>query len=370
MLVLVTLKSNFRKGKIEKEKKMPFDSQGKFTRIHNWEDDRINDIEIVTDHHDEEDNNFADGLSQAVLRDGRTTMIGNLNMGNFQIKNMADAIVATDGVNKKQLTVLEESVQEKLKASEEKVNTSLSQTLNYSTLTNCVVAAPNGVAICSGNAITVQSKLKVLIPDGRDSNGGLKNLIYELDTNRTINMFNGSDLYLYLRADGACFVANFQGEYASVPTARFTNDYYYNVSDNQMYTANNSLVWEKTSVVVIARNVSGNGSAVTSFIPSRVVRILHDRDHASIVNWITPNYKAGISISSGYTAPVSGFVYCKAYGVDQAVNNIYVNGHLIFDVYREHIDLAPITLFLGKGDVLAYNGGTITCLFFPCKGAY
>ena len=39
---------------------MPFDSQGNFTRLHNWEQDRIDDIDIVTDHHDEEDDNFAD----------------------------------------------------------------------------------------------------------------------------------------------------------------------------------------------------------------------------------------------------------------------------------------------------------------------
>ena len=32
---------------------MPFDSEGMFSRLHNWEDDRINDIDIVTDHMDE-----------------------------------------------------------------------------------------------------------------------------------------------------------------------------------------------------------------------------------------------------------------------------------------------------------------------------
>ena len=49
---------------------MPFDSEGVFSRLHNWEDDRINDIDIVTDHMDEEDNNFADGLSQCFLKNG------------------------------------------------------------------------------------------------------------------------------------------------------------------------------------------------------------------------------------------------------------------------------------------------------------
>lgn len=81
---------------------MPFDSEGNFTRIHNWEDDRVNDIEIVTDHHDEEDDNLAGGLSECFLKDGRAAMRGNLDMGNFKIKNLDKGVSETDGVNKKQ----------------------------------------------------------------------------------------------------------------------------------------------------------------------------------------------------------------------------------------------------------------------------
>lgn len=82
---------------------MPFDSQGIFSRIHNWEDDRQNNIEIVTDHHDEEDDNFASGLSQCLLRDGRTAMEANLNAGNFQIKNLKAGSISSDAVNLTQL---------------------------------------------------------------------------------------------------------------------------------------------------------------------------------------------------------------------------------------------------------------------------
>ena len=82
---------------------MPFDSEGNFTRIHNWEDDRVNDIDIVTDHHDEEDDNFAADLSQTLLRDGRVALTGNFDAGNFQIKNLGKATTSTDAVNKQQL---------------------------------------------------------------------------------------------------------------------------------------------------------------------------------------------------------------------------------------------------------------------------
>ena len=64
---------------------MPFTTTGAFERLHNWEEDRLNGIEIVTDHHDAEDDNFADGLSQTLLKDGRAPMEGTLNMEVFRL---------------------------------------------------------------------------------------------------------------------------------------------------------------------------------------------------------------------------------------------------------------------------------------------
>ena len=86
---------------------MPFDSEGVFSRLHNWEDDRVNDIDIVTDHMDEEDDNFADGLSQCFLKNGNSKMEGNLNVGNFKAINVADGTLPSDAVNRKQLDGLE-----------------------------------------------------------------------------------------------------------------------------------------------------------------------------------------------------------------------------------------------------------------------
>ena len=88
---------------------MPYDSQGHFYRVHNWEQDRINEIEIVSDRHDEEDDNFAEGLSSCLLKDGRTAMTGKLNMNNFKIQNVAGATSAKDAVNKSQLDTVSNS---------------------------------------------------------------------------------------------------------------------------------------------------------------------------------------------------------------------------------------------------------------------
>ena len=86
---------------------MPFDSEGNFTRVHNWEEDRQNNLDIMSDRMDEEDDNFAKGFNDTMLRDGRSTMTGNLKMGNFQVKNMAKGTVSTDAVNRAQLDELQ-----------------------------------------------------------------------------------------------------------------------------------------------------------------------------------------------------------------------------------------------------------------------
>jgi len=82
---------------------MPFDSQGNFSRVHNWEQDRINGIKIVSDRHDEEDDNFADGFDMCYVKDGRAPMTGNVNVGGFQVKNMVNGSSPNDAVNKSQL---------------------------------------------------------------------------------------------------------------------------------------------------------------------------------------------------------------------------------------------------------------------------
>ena len=57
----------------------------------------------MPDRHDEEDDNFANGFNDCMLRDGRAVMTGDLDMGNFKVKKVANGTVSTDAVNKSQL---------------------------------------------------------------------------------------------------------------------------------------------------------------------------------------------------------------------------------------------------------------------------
>lgn len=82
---------------------MPYDSQGYFTRVMNWQEDAANAVPIVASRHDDEDDNFAQGFNEVVCRDGRAPMTGALKMGSFKITGMANGTTANDAVNKSQL---------------------------------------------------------------------------------------------------------------------------------------------------------------------------------------------------------------------------------------------------------------------------
>lgn len=82
---------------------MPYDGQGVFTRVMNWQEDAANDISILASRHDAEDDNFANGFNEVLCRDGRAAMTGNLKMGANKITGLANGTNANDAVNKTQM---------------------------------------------------------------------------------------------------------------------------------------------------------------------------------------------------------------------------------------------------------------------------
>lgn len=82
---------------------MPFDSQGNFTRVMNWQEDAANAVPIVASRHDDEDDNFAQGFNDCFCRDGRATAQGNFKMGSYKITGLANGTTSNDAVNKSQL---------------------------------------------------------------------------------------------------------------------------------------------------------------------------------------------------------------------------------------------------------------------------
>lgn len=95
---------------------MPFDSQGNFTRVMNWQEDAANSIPILASRHDDEDDNFANGFNETMCRDGRTAMTGQLKMNNNKIVNVANATASGDVVNKGQLDSVQTTLQTNINA--------------------------------------------------------------------------------------------------------------------------------------------------------------------------------------------------------------------------------------------------------------
>ena len=86
---------------------MPFNENGQFIRVHNWTEDKSNNIPITASRMDAEDNGFADGLSQTFLRDGSIALTGDLKAGNNKLTGLKNGTADTDAATIGQLNTVQ-----------------------------------------------------------------------------------------------------------------------------------------------------------------------------------------------------------------------------------------------------------------------
>ncbi|MGL4491056.1 MAG: hypothetical protein ACRCU5_16575, partial [Rhizobiaceae bacterium] len=79
---------------------MPFDGAKVFQRVHNWVTDAANSVKISAPRMDAEFENYKDGLSATLLRDGSAALTGDLAMGGFKLTNMGVATSGTDAMSR------------------------------------------------------------------------------------------------------------------------------------------------------------------------------------------------------------------------------------------------------------------------------
>ena len=86
---------------------MPFNENGQFIRVHNWTEDKSNNIPITASRMDAEDDGFATGLSQTFLRDGSVALTGDLKAGNNKLTGLKNGTESTDAATIGQLNTVQ-----------------------------------------------------------------------------------------------------------------------------------------------------------------------------------------------------------------------------------------------------------------------
>lgn len=79
---------------------MPFDGSGNFNRVMNWVSDAAAAIKIVATRHDQEDDNFASGLSNTLTKDGQSQPTANIPMNGKRLINLGTPVNPADAATK------------------------------------------------------------------------------------------------------------------------------------------------------------------------------------------------------------------------------------------------------------------------------
>ena len=77
---------------------MAYNGTGTFNRIYNWTTDAANGINIEAARMDTEDNGFATGLSNAITKDGQTTITADIPFSSKKITALANGSARTDSI--------------------------------------------------------------------------------------------------------------------------------------------------------------------------------------------------------------------------------------------------------------------------------
>lgn len=79
---------------------MPFSGAGIFSRLFNWMNDSAAGTGILPDRMDQEMDGFAAGLSNAICRDGQSTVAANIPFNGHRITGLGAATAGTDALNR------------------------------------------------------------------------------------------------------------------------------------------------------------------------------------------------------------------------------------------------------------------------------
>lgn len=246
-------------------------------------------------------------------------------------------------------------------------------------VTNCILEAPNGVVtVNQGSNFTIKQGLKVLIPDGRNADGTLKNYVRTLehDENTSIPP-SGTDYTLLL-------YHNQGGSRRTLPDCKFIKDLptivpssgnyaIYCEEANLVYGTSGSTTanWEPLHCAYIGFYKLESNKQVSNLYTPEPLHLLDRNQSALIAGWAMPSdvyddLTLGAS-ASNYTAPSNGWAMFskKTDGSDQSIS-LGMNNNVRFSA-RAYVAGATLSVSLpvrkGRSFYVSYSATGETVFF-------
>lgn len=265
--------------------------------------------------------------------------------------------------------------------------------INKTQITNNILEAPNGILSYSGNVLTAHEGLKCLVPNGRNTDGTLKNfeLTLSSDVTRTFTSSMNDILVIYLECSQASTdTSNWtigyrtagQTQFFMQPNQPIGNEWTWYDTDNNVWKTNAVGTISNDWCVPLGYATVVNGE-VTECVPFNPTSLLSWSDQQQIIGWGIPYYaqQQTIYVNTIYQAKVDGYVYATA-------TNSYMGSMGLFagydasnlswllahwgDDYNGNTKYGCVSAFIPRG--MYYSIGstdveTINAHFVPLKGA-
>lgn len=139
--------------------------------------------------------------------------------------------------------------------------------------------------------------------------------------------------------------------------------------DSRINSANNNISNITSNMAVIQTNLSNT----TTTANGKASKDLSDVEPGvkfkeTILDYIAPDYTAGYSISSGFTAPSAGWCYFR--GNQDTTSTVNVGGVGIEVSYDsgDGQSRGSLSLFVSKGTTVTAFSNIGVAKFYPCKG--
>lgn len=303
------------------------------------------------------------------------------NEVNANFISIADAIDNTKQYTIDEIASLDTKFQNKIEDLAPNIPKKDLTDANY--LTNCIIEAPNGVAEFNADSVTLNKGLRVLIPDGRNENGSLKNIDLTLEEDTSFSCYVGNEkrqIFLNAKGTGESYkdLAVFYS--LSTPIVHHTNSLWFNQRENKWFITNNSgTSWKETSLVYIGK-ITSDATSITSIETAQPINILKNTDVNQIMDWCMPDYNSYILKPANVTLQAECNAILIVYGGHNAGNLEICNIMAGYDKNKLRLltysrigaganDRQTVTIPLTKGiwyNISSNSAGDIQ--FYPLKG--